>query len=137
VKPSTVLFLLEFEHCVENVYFKLWQNIHVVNEKYKQFVTFLQRNNIININNINKCNAIKMLQICEKDSLINCKLLATVLNNIVYDGLQKMVIECVKLKKKDTVLKTIETAKAQIPFSPLHLFYNSIGDKRSNQIRVT
>jgi len=33
VKPSTVLFLLELEHCVENVYFKLWQNIRVVNEK--------------------------------------------------------------------------------------------------------
>jgi len=34
VKPSTVLFLLELEHCVENVYFKSWQDIHVVNKKY-------------------------------------------------------------------------------------------------------
>jgi len=72
VKPLTVLFLLEFEHCVENVYFKLWQDLHIVNEKYKQLVTLLQRNKINN-----KYDAIKMLhEICEKNSLIDCELLA-------------------------------------------------------------
>jgi len=48
VRSSTVLFLFEIEHYVENIYFKLWHDKHVVNEKYKQFVTLLQRNNINN-----------------------------------------------------------------------------------------
>jgi len=56
---------------------------HVVNEKYKQFVTLSQRNNINN-----KCDPIKMLhKTCEKNSLIDCELLAYGLNNIVYDAL--------------------------------------------------
>jgi len=81
MKQSTMLFLLVLEHCVENIYFKLWQDIRIVYEKIEiEICNSLQRNNINN----NKCDAIKMLhEICEKDSLIDCELLAYSLNNII------------------------------------------------------
>ena len=83
MKPSTVLFLFELEHCVENVYFQLCQNTHGVCEKYKQFVTLLRRNCITD-----KCDAVRFLQdYYDKNSIIDCELLAYALDNIVYDAL--------------------------------------------------
>jgi len=48
MKSSTVLFMFELEHCINYVYFKLCKNTYVVNEKFKQFVTYLHQNCIIN-----------------------------------------------------------------------------------------
>jgi len=96
VKPLTVLFLLELEHCVENVYFKLaryiwceWK-IETIRNHLTPNIIFCIIVIIILYNNINnkKCEAIKMLhKIYKKDSLIDCKLLAYNLNNIIYDAL--------------------------------------------------
>ncbi|XP_011858533.1 PREDICTED: uncharacterized protein LOC105556070, partial [Vollenhovia emeryi] len=41
---STVLFLLNLEHCVEHVYRKLSEDIEAVNESFDQFVCCLQSN---------------------------------------------------------------------------------------------
>ncbi|XP_077282729.1 uncharacterized protein LOC143908795 [Temnothorax americanus] len=83
MKPSTVLFLFELEHCVENVYFQLCQNVHGVSEKFKQFVTTLRQNCITD-----KCNAVTILRkIYDKNSIIDCELLAYALDTIVYNAL--------------------------------------------------
>ncbi|XP_071648506.1 uncharacterized protein [Temnothorax longispinosus] len=85
MKPSTVLFLFELEHCVENVYFQLCQNIHGVSEKFKQFVTILRQNWIID-----KCNAVKVLrEVYDKNLIIDCELLAYALDTIVYIALHE------------------------------------------------
>jgi len=55
MKPATILFL--FEDCVEHVYFELCQNMHMVSEKFKQFVTYLRRNCVTN-----KCDVSNILR---------------------------------------------------------------------------
>ncbi|XP_077257893.1 uncharacterized protein LOC143895015 isoform X1 [Temnothorax americanus] len=83
IKPSTVLFLFELEHCVENVYFQLCQNVHGVSEKFKQFVTTLRQNCITD-----KCIAVTILRkIYDENSIIDCELLAYALDTIVYNAL--------------------------------------------------
>ena len=83
IKPSTVQFLLNLEDVINNVYFKLWHDMHVVKEKYNQFVNCLQRNNINN-----DCDAVKLLnEMCIKTSLIDCELVTYASNNIVQDAL--------------------------------------------------
>ena len=78
MKPSTVLFMFELKHCVENVYSELCQSTHIVNEKYKYFVTLLSENCII------KCDAIDFLRkIYNKNSNIERELIVYVLDNIV------------------------------------------------------
>ncbi|XP_071576388.1 uncharacterized protein [Temnothorax nylanderi] len=82
MKSSTVFFLFELEHCVENVYFQLCQNVHGVSEKFKQFVIILRRNCITD-----KCDAARTLRdVFDKNSIIDCELLAYALDNIVYDA---------------------------------------------------
>jgi len=83
VKPSTILFLFTLEHCIEHVYFGLCQNTYVVNEKFKHFVTYLRRNCIID-----KCDAANILRkICDKNSNVECELIAYALDNIVHNAL--------------------------------------------------
>ena len=85
MKPSTILFLFELEHCIEHVYFGLYRNIHGVGEKFKQFVAFLRRNCITD-----KCEAAKILResvFFDKSSIIDCELLAYALDNIIYNAL--------------------------------------------------
>ncbi|XP_077259093.1 uncharacterized protein LOC143895676 [Temnothorax americanus] len=83
MKPSTVLFLFELEHCVENVYFQLCQNVHGVSEKFKQFVKTLRRKCIID-----RCNAENILrEVYDENSIIDCELLAYALDTIVYNAL--------------------------------------------------
>ncbi|XP_071580699.1 uncharacterized protein [Temnothorax nylanderi] len=85
MKPSTVLFLFELEHCVENVYFQLCQNVHGVSEKFKQFVTILRQNCITN-----KCIAVRILhEFYDKNSIIDCELLAYAADNIIHDALHE------------------------------------------------
>jgi len=55
MKPATILFLFELEHCVEHAYF--CQNTHMVSEKFKHFVTILRQNCITD-----KCDAEKTLR---------------------------------------------------------------------------
>ncbi|KAL6254022.1 hypothetical protein P5V15_015878 [Pogonomyrmex californicus] len=76
MKPSTVFFLFEPEHCVEHVYYC---------EKFKQFINFLRRNCITD-----KHIAIKTLResdIFDKTSIIDCELLAYAIDNIVHYAL--------------------------------------------------
>ncbi|XP_071581349.1 uncharacterized protein [Temnothorax nylanderi] len=83
MKPSTVLFLFELEHCVENVYFQLCQNVHGVCEKFKQLVTILRQNCITD-----KCKAVRILhEFYDKKSIIDCELLVYALDTIVYNAL--------------------------------------------------
>ncbi|KAL6258228.1 hypothetical protein P5V15_010157 [Pogonomyrmex californicus] len=85
MKPSTVFFLFELEHCVEHVYYRLYENIYGVSEKFKQFINFLRRNCITD-----KHIAIKTLResdIFDKTSIIDCELLAYAIDNIVHYAL--------------------------------------------------
>jgi len=85
MKPATILFLFELKHCVEHAYFWLHQNTHVVNEKFKHFVTILRRNCIID-----KCDTEKILRgVYDQNSVIDCELLVYALNNIIYNALHE------------------------------------------------
>ncbi|KYQ49776.1 hypothetical protein ALC60_11152 [Trachymyrmex zeteki] len=83
MKPKTMLFMFELEHCVEHVYFELCQYTHGISEKFKYFITFL-RQNCIN----NQCDAANILhKIYDKNSIIECELIAYALDNIVHAAL--------------------------------------------------
>ncbi|KAL6256587.1 hypothetical protein P5V15_012698 [Pogonomyrmex californicus] len=85
MKPSTVFFLFKLEHCVEHVYYRLYENIYGVSEKFKQFINFLRRNCITD-----KHIAIKTLResdIFDKTSIIDFELLAYAIDNIVHYAL--------------------------------------------------
>jgi len=63
MKPATILFLFELEHCINHVYFKLRKCI----SQMKNFVTILRQNCIID-----KCDAEKTLRkIYDKESNMN------------------------------------------------------------------
>lgn len=84
MKPSTLMFLYEIEHCVEHMYFGLCENMHNVSEKFKQFATILQQNCVTK-----KCDAIRILnEAANKNSLVDCELLAYALDNIMYHASQ-------------------------------------------------
>jgi len=61
---------------------ELCQKTHFTSEKFKQFVTYLRQNCIINKYNA----AIILRKIYDKNSLIDCKLIAYALNNIVHNA---------------------------------------------------
>jgi len=85
MKSGTILFLFTLEHCVEHVYFGLRQSTHTVSEKFKQFVTYLHRNCVTN-----KCDGANIKRkIYDKESNIECELIAYASNNIVYNALRK------------------------------------------------
>jgi len=81
MKSSTVLFMFELEHCINHAYFELCKSTYVVNEKFKQFVTYLHQNCITN-----RFDATNILcKIYDKNSNVKCKLIAY--NNIVHNSL--------------------------------------------------
>jgi len=83
MKSSTVLFMFELEHCINHAYFELCKNTYVVNEKFKQFVTYLRQNCIVN-----RFDAANILRkIYDKNSNVECELIAFALNNIVHNAL--------------------------------------------------
>jgi len=83
MKSSTVLFMFELEHCINHAYFELCKNTYVVNEKFKQFVTYLRQNCIVN-----RFDAANILRkIYDKNSNVECELIAYALNNIVHNAL--------------------------------------------------
>jgi len=87
MKSSTVLFMFELEHCINHIYFELCKNTYVVNEKFKQFVTYLRQNCIIN-----RFDAANILRkIYDKNSKVECELIAYALNNIVHNALYDLL----------------------------------------------
>jgi len=83
MKSSTVLFMFELEHCINHAYFELCKNTYVVNEKFKQFVTYLRQNCITN-----RFDAANILRkIYDKNSNVECELIAYASNNIVHNAL--------------------------------------------------
>lgn len=82
MKPSTIIFIFELEHCVEQAYFNLNQNTDAASNKFKHFVDYLRRNCIMN-----KDDAIKILRnVYDKTSLIECELIAYATDHIVHDA---------------------------------------------------
>jgi len=76
--------MFELEHCINvHAYFETCKNTYVINEKFKQFVTYLRQNCIAN-----KFDAANILRkIYDKNSNIECELIAYALNNIVHNAL--------------------------------------------------
>ncbi|KAL6420970.1 hypothetical protein ACFW04_013632 [Cataglyphis niger] len=94
MKPSTILFLFEFEHCVNHEYLKLCENTDV-SENFDQFVRCLQsimpsamRDNLAKILN----------DVYDKISVINCELLAYAVDELLHEALRRGNInkKCVK-----------------------------------------
>jgi len=54
--PSTLLFMLDLEHCVEHIYLGLSQNVYNTSEKFKHFISYLRQECVTN-----KRDAINML----------------------------------------------------------------------------
>ena len=86
MKPSTVLFMLDLEHCVEHVYYWLCQNMYSVSEKFKQFVSNLRQNCINNKNDA----AESLREYCDKTSLVDCELIIYAMDNIVHAALHEI-----------------------------------------------
>ena len=85
MKSTTVLFFFELEQYVEHVFYELDQYTHDINKKFEYFVSFLKQNYIIN-----KSDAANILyKIYNKISIIECELIAYVLDNIVYAALHE------------------------------------------------
>lgn len=87
MKLPTVLYLFDFEKCIDHMYYWLCENTHIVNEKFKQFVKVLQCNNVTNV-----CDAAKEIHESDKfdnESLIDCELLACAVNDILCDASNK------------------------------------------------
>ncbi|XP_039308057.1 uncharacterized protein LOC120359263 [Solenopsis invicta] len=83
LKPTTMLFMFELEHCVEHVYYTLHQSIATATEKFKYFVTFLRQNFAMN-----KPDATELLRKSyDKSSQIECELIAYAIDTIIYDAL--------------------------------------------------
>jgi len=71
----------ELEHCINHAYFELCKNTYV-NGKLKQFVIYLRQNCT------NRFNAANILRkIYDKNSNVECELIAYALNNIVHNAL--------------------------------------------------
>ncbi|XP_036139759.1 uncharacterized protein LOC105832204 isoform X2 [Monomorium pharaonis] len=84
MKPLTILFLLNLEHCVESMYNQLYKNNYSVSDKYKHFVNLLRQNYITN-----KCDALKLLfKSYDKTCIIDCELVTYASDNIVHDALR-------------------------------------------------
>ena len=87
MKPTTLLRLFDFEHCIDHMHLWLCENTYLVNEKFKQFVTVLQRNNITNVRDAVK--AIRDSNVFNSESLIDCELLTCAIQDIFDDACNK------------------------------------------------
>ncbi|XP_011859133.1 PREDICTED: uncharacterized protein LOC105556650 [Vollenhovia emeryi] len=86
MKASTVLFLLNLEHCVEHVYRKLSENIEAVNESFDQFVCCLQSNMI----GAERQDAISILyDVYDKTSVIDCELIVYAVDELIAEFLKR------------------------------------------------
>jgi len=50
MKPSTVRFMLDLEHCDKNALRSIWQNVFKVDAKFQKFVTIILLYKIVLIN---------------------------------------------------------------------------------------
>jgi hypothetical protein len=87
MKPSTLLHLFDFENCIRHMYFWLSENMYSVNEKFKKFATILQHNNITDVCDAAK--AIRESDAFDSESLIDCELLSSAVNDILHDSCNK------------------------------------------------
>ena len=87
MKPSTLFHLFDFEDSIDHMYLCLCENTYLVNEKFKQFVTVLQRNNITNVRDAVK--AIRDSNVFNSESLIDCELLTCAIQDIFDDACNK------------------------------------------------
>ncbi|XP_070160573.1 uncharacterized protein [Polyergus mexicanus] len=86
MKPSTIFFLFELEHCVNHEYLKLCENLEAVNESFDRFVVNLQGNMF----GAEKDNAVKILRdVFDKTSIIDCELLAYAVDEILSETLRQ------------------------------------------------
>jgi len=83
MKSSTVFFMFDLEHCIYHVYLELCKSIYVVNEKFKQFVTYLRQNCIVN--RLDAANILRKTY--DKNSNVECELIVYAINNIVHNAL--------------------------------------------------
>jgi len=82
--------MFKLEHCIENVYSELCQYTHVVNEKFKYFLTLLDKNCIID-----KCAPVDFFRkIYNKKSSMECELIVYVLDNVVNSVKSKYTFYC-------------------------------------------
>jgi len=78
----TVLFLFQFDQCVEHIFYELDQYTHDVSKKFEYFVSFLRQNCITN-----KSDANTLYKIYDKNFIIECELIVYDLDYIVYTAL--------------------------------------------------
>ena len=69
------------------MYLWLCENTYLVSEKFKQFVTVLQRNSITNVRDAVK--AIRNSSVFNSESLIDCELLTCAILDVFYDACNK------------------------------------------------
>ncbi|XP_029659375.1 uncharacterized protein LOC115233211 [Formica exsecta] len=86
MKPSTIFFLFELEHCVNHEYLKLCENLEAVNESFDQFVRSLQSNMF----GAERDSAVKILrEVYDKTSIIDCELLAYAVDELLSETLRR------------------------------------------------
>ncbi|KAL6418856.1 hypothetical protein ACFW04_014208 [Cataglyphis niger] len=86
MKPATILFLFELEHCVNHEYLKLYENTEDVNASFDQFVPCLQSN----MPSVMRENAVKILRdVCDKTFIIDCELVAYAVDELLCETLKR------------------------------------------------
>ncbi|KAL6445441.1 hypothetical protein ACFW04_000783 [Cataglyphis niger] len=86
MKPATILFLFELEHCVNHEYLKLYKNTEDVNASFDQFVRYLQSN----MPSVMREDAVKILRdVCDKTSIIDCELVAYAVDELLCETLKR------------------------------------------------
>jgi len=73
LKSSTVLFMFELEHCINHMYILNYVRTLLINEKFKQFVTYLLCQNCIT-NRFDVANILR--KIYDKNLNMECELIA-------------------------------------------------------------
>ncbi|KAL6416953.1 hypothetical protein ACFW04_014779 [Cataglyphis niger] len=80
IKPATILFLFELEHCVNHEYLKLYENTEDVNASFDQFIRCLQNKALC----LMREDAVKILRdVCDKISIIDCELVAYAVDELL------------------------------------------------------
>ncbi|KAL6427131.1 hypothetical protein ACFW04_008634 [Cataglyphis niger] len=86
MKPATILFLFELEHCVNHEYLKLYENTEDINASFDQFVRCLQSN----MPSAMREDAVKILRdVCDKTSIIDCELVAYAVDELLCETLKR------------------------------------------------
>lgn len=84
MKPDTVKYLLTLDSCIQNMYYRLAENVHSVNTKFEQFVTVLRQHNIADISSAER--ALRESELYDSSAIIDCELVACALPVILHDA---------------------------------------------------